>query len=212
MEKLTGFATGKYVESWASGREWFPVTSVFAWETGRKELLTTEKEKPLAWAGLGDGRWNSKSWALAVLSLICLRDIHMEMSARKLHVRDGIQTRGLDNTTSGAKACYLKLQNQVRLPRKWVSKERRRCPMTQPTLQVEKTEMDAAEEEARRKRWACRVLEAKRRNQGSVLNTTAKKHYWETNGSSTRFSQQSAQVAISHKTVASGTTQTSIKV
>ena len=178
MVKLTGFATGKYVESWASGREWFPVTSVFAWETGRKELLTTEKQKPLAWAGLGDGRWNTKSWALAVLSLICLWDIHMEMSARKLHMRDGSQRRGLDNTASGAKACYLRLQNQIRLSRKWVSKERRRCPMIQPTWQVEKTEMDAAKEEARRKQWDSRVLEAKRRNQVSVLNTTAEIRHW----------------------------------
>ena len=42
----------------------------------------------------------------------------MEMSARKLHIRDGIQRIGLDNTTSGAKICYLKLQNQIQLPRK----------------------------------------------------------------------------------------------
>jgi len=67
---------------------------------------------------LGDGRWNGKNWALAVLSLIRLRDIHMEMSAGKLHIRDGIQRIGLDNTTSGAKICYLKLQNQIQLPRK----------------------------------------------------------------------------------------------
>ena len=52
--------------------------------------------------------------------------------------------------------------------------------MTQPTLQVEKTEMDAAKRGtgARRKRWDCEVLEAKRRNQRSVLNTTAKVRHW----------------------------------
>lgn len=144
-----------------------------------------------------------------MLSLIRLRDINMEMSVRKLHIRDGIQRKGLDNTTSGAKICYLKLQNQIRLPRKLSVK--RNEVSNDPAHITGWEDWDGRSERgtgARRKRWDCRVLEAKRRNQGSVLNTTAKVRHWRlrnewvlnqiltancTNGTNGYFSQNGSQ-------------------
>lgn len=57
---------------------------------------------------------------MAKSGLMCLLDIQVEMSSRKLHYR-GVEFRAkawTSDTNSGAKTCSLKLQNYIRSPRR----------------------------------------------------------------------------------------------